>query len=272
MQVYARNSEDKKISVHSAERGRDYFCLECSGRMRVRMGRSLKAHFYHLSSEKNCRQAAKSEEHLFLQKLIQQQIGFTETVEEMRFCEINRVADVAWPEKKCVFEVQCSPIREEVAIQRTKDYEALGWEVIWILHEKSFNHARLSGLELFLQTKTHYFTDGKRIYDQCHIIEDGKRKLRSKKVFLNVATMEPFPSQPVIREHPLVLQNRASLWKYYACGDHLWIGYTQKDDEWQNNMQLLKKCETKQKRLRRLRPLFLYIRSLWHFILERSCH
>lgn len=271
MQLYARNSEDKKISVHSAERGKDYFCLECSSRMRVRMGRSLKAHFYHLSSEKNCRQAGKSEEHLFLQKFIQQQIGTYETVEEMRFPEIQRVADVAWPEKKCVFEVQCSPIREEVAIQRTLDYESIGWNVIWILHEKSFNNYRLTGLELFLQTRTHYFTDGQRMYDQLHVVQAEKRKFGSKKVFVNIAAIEPFLPQKKKMGHPEALHVRAAYWKYSAEGDHLWMGYTQPDDAWQENMRRLIKVEARQRRGAIFQPLFAHLRAFWHFILERSC-
>lgn len=272
MQVYARDRENKKVSIHLAARGQDYHCLECGSRVRARMGTSLKAHFYHLSSDKACRQAAKSEEHLYLQKLISQQIGQSLTVEEMRFDTIGRVADVAWLEMKCVFEVQCSPISGELLQSRTEDYESLGWEVIWIFHEKNFLKKKLTQAERSVQNKTHYYTDGKRIYDVLQVTENGTRQFVAKSDSIQVDTLRPFAVGAIGCTYPQLILTRASSWKYFAMSDYLWNALHADSEEWQGVLRVLWYYDKKQTKNALVRPTIQTFRALWHFVLERSCH
>ncbi len=82
-----------------------------------------------------------------------------EAILERRFPEIGRIADVAVPEWRVVFEVQCSPLSVKEAISRIADYRSIGWECIWILHVVQFNRARLSITERHLSPYIFYYTD-----------------------------------------------------------------------------------------------------------------
>src|SRR5262249_32635390 len=150
MQLYALDAKSKRIFAHSAARGVDYFCHECQGRLRLRGGGRIKVHFFHLGSKESCRQAGKSEAHLLVQNTICRQIGLDFGCQEVRFEAIGRIADVCWHEKKYIFEVQCSPISAEEVQARTEAYESLGFQVIWVLHDKTFKRRIVSPAELYL--------------------------------------------------------------------------------------------------------------------------
>ncbi len=97
----------------------------------------------------------------------------------------GHIADIYWPEKKIVFEVQCSPISYEAAKKRTEDLEKLGLTVIWILHQKTFNKKHLSPSELyFVKQRRSYYTNLSQagegwVFDQEEAISDFKRLAKS---------------------------------------------------------------------------------------------
>ena len=97
----------------------------------------------------------------------------------------GHIADIFWPEKKIVFEVQCSPISYEAAKKRTEDLEKLGLSVIWILHQKTFNKKYLSPSELyFVKKRRSYYTNISQagegwVFDQEEAISDFKRLAKS---------------------------------------------------------------------------------------------
>lgn len=276
MQLYAQDAAGKRIFVRDAKRGQDYFCLECEARVRARSGANLRAHFFHSRLQRSCRQAGKSASHIAVQRLIREQIGQERTIEEMRFGEIGRVADVAWPEKKWLFEVQCSPISALEVEERMRDYARLGYQVIWILHDKTFNRRLLAAAELFLQSKTHYFTDGLSIYDECQLIWQHQRAVRSCRAIVNLETMSEIQFQTLHSAIPKALQQRLVSWTHFADADHLWSACKTHDESWLLHMQKLAQRERSLNRkfslLQPLERIFIGIRSLWHFILERSCY
>lgn len=180
MQLYAFNKERQVIFARNASRQLDYFCPECSAIVRLRGGLHRQNHFYHLQTVENCRQSGKSIEHLNVQLFFLSILPAGECDLEKRFPEISRIADVFWINKKIVFEIQCSPISRQEVQERNQDYHRLGFEVIWILHDKRYNQKRLTAAEDFLHYRPHYFTNIDEngagiIYDQFSILEKGFR-------------------------------------------------------------------------------------------------
>lgn len=103
---------------------------------------------------------------------------------ELEYALPGHIADVAWLEKKIVFEIQCSPLPLFEARRRNEDYAALGFSVVWILHQSLFNRKILSSTELYLRTLPCYYTNiasqgHGMIYDQFDCLKGKWRKLRS---------------------------------------------------------------------------------------------
>lgn len=272
MQLYALDAQSQRIFAHRASRGADYFCPECRGRLRLRGGGRMKVHFFHLSSKENCRQSGKSEAHLLIQNFICRELGLDLESQEVRFEAIGRIADVCWQEKRCIFEVQCSPIAEEEVVQRTLAYESQGYSVIWILHDKTFKKRRISSAELYLQSRTHYFTDitsfQGAIYDECHLIIGRRRALASVSRPVQLRTLQLAPKGGKAR--PEVIEKRLKNWSHQAEGDLL---SSLHDEEVKASLRRLADFEARfKKRSPRLLRYFVQgLRALWHFILEQSC-
>ncbi len=185
MQLFALDSSNILISASEATKHRDYRCLECSKEVRRRGGSHRQDHFYHLKPDPSCRQSQKSAAHLQLQQAIACQLPPGEGVLERRFPEIARIADVAWEARRLIFEVQCSPITAAEVQQRNADYARIGYQVIWILHERQYNRVKASAAEIFLDKQPHYYTnmDGEGrglIFDQLQIIHRGSRRYKKR--------------------------------------------------------------------------------------------
>lgn len=177
------SDEGNRVFAGEAEKGRDYTCPECGGFLRLRKGRLRTPHFYHTRGSSTCSLSGKSATHLALQEHLLRLLANEGAVLEHPFPEIGRIADVACLTTKKIFEIQCSPLSLEEAERRTGAYEAIGYTVIWILHEKSFNRHRLSPAERFLRGRGAYFSDFTQkgegaIYDQIEELV-GKRRVRA---------------------------------------------------------------------------------------------
>lgn len=159
MQLFAYDNHKNLVSARNAVKQHDYFCLECAAVVRLRAGIHRQAHYYHLTSDKSCRQNGKSMEHLQVQFAIKNLLPEEESFLEYRFPIINRVADVVWLSKKLVFEVQCSFITAQEVKERNRDYETQGFQPVWILHDRRYNQKRRSAAEQFLHEHPHYFTN-----------------------------------------------------------------------------------------------------------------
>ncbi len=225
MQLYALEN-DFPIAASKAEKGKDYLCPECRAQVRLRGGPSRQTHFYHLALPKSCRQHQKSEEHLQLQIRLVAAIGNGAQI-EARFDPIQRIADVAWHAKKIVFEIQRSPISLEEVKERNLDYQSVGYEVIWILHDAQFNKRTLQAAENFLRTTPCYYTNIDKlgvgiVYDQFEVIEGNRRNFKGPPLSVapeKIATMPQIASPDM--ELPQILLSRLQNWKCYAQGDLL---------------------------------------------------
>lgn len=190
MQLFARNQNDSVLSASQAEAGVNYKCLECDEIVRVRGGKQRVRHFYHRRRSRRCRQKGKSLTHLRIQERLEALIPNSQL--EHPFPTIGRIADVYWPEKNIIYEVQCSPITAEEVAARNADYNRLGLTVVWILHDRRFNRRHLTAAEHFLHDKPHYFTNidssgAGSFYDQKKIARQGRvlRRTRRFPVQLN---------------------------------------------------------------------------------------
>src|SRR5687767_12314803 len=156
MQIHALDETTRIVTARQAIRHRTYYCFECQEAVKVRQGLHRQAHFYHLSPNRHCSQHRKSAIHLQLQQRFLHLLPPGECQLERPFKRIHRIADVVWEPQKIVFEIQCSPISLEEVQKRNADYASLGYQVVWILHTKTFNQQRLSAAELYLRTTPCY--------------------------------------------------------------------------------------------------------------------
>lgn len=179
MQLYAYDPLGHLIFSYHAKRQQNYCCLECGSIVRLREGHIRKPHFYHLTKT-SCRQSEKSLTHLQLQIYLKQNLPENEASLEHRFPDIRRIADVAWHPQKIIFEIQCSPMTKEEMEARVESYKSVGYQVVWVLHDRQFNKWRLSAMESGLLEIPHYYTNmdekGKGlIYEQWRHIDKGIR-------------------------------------------------------------------------------------------------
>lgn len=247
MQIFALE-KNELVGAFGAERGKNYFCPECGWPVRIKAGPMRSSHFFHIKRPPRCRQAQKGPIHLRLQRYIR--YLFEEEAEmEKRFDPINRIADVACTVSKKIYEIQYSPISLEEAKARCRDYESLGFQVIWILHEDRFNRRKKSPAERFLQTKTCYYTNMDKegngvIYDTLPNL--GKKPINLRKSY-------PLP----VRSWPPLLSHR-TLRPLFHEGDFF-------DLALKKRLPLPKKPE---KIFTKIKEGYL---ALLHMLLERSC-
>lgn len=193
MQLFALTSENELVAASQAQKKQQYFCMECGKPVRLRGGEHRKDHFYHLKPDPACRQSQKSITHLQVQWYLFRLLNGEDVVLERRFPEISRIADVVWENQKLVFEVQCSPITKKEVEARNRDYGSIGYQVVWILHEKRFFRRQVSAAEVWLQEHPHYYTsfDSEgvgEIYDQLHLISHCIRHFSTPKTTVNLAS------------------------------------------------------------------------------------
>jgi competence protein CoiA len=227
VQLHAFDSDGKLISARQAFRHTDYYCLECEQLVRMRGGPQRRCHFYHLEPTLFCRQHQKGPIHLQLQSYFLQQLPPGDCSLELPFPSIRRIADVAWLSQKIIFEIQCSPISAQEVLARNRDYQSLGWTVIWILHDQRYNQVRLSAAEIALRSSPYFFSNMNDlgsgiIYDQFDICEQGIRHKRLPPLPINLKGEIRNHLKQDMSPYPLILLNqRTSYWKLSLDGDLL---------------------------------------------------
>lgn len=225
MQLYALNSQGRIIHARQAVKQMDYFCLECRQNIRLRGGPYRQSHFYHLEPTPSCRQSQKGLIHLQLQTYFMQQLSPEDCQLEVRFPSIQRIADVVWPSQKIIFEIQYSPISGQEVLARNRDYQKMGWQVIWILHDHRYNQTRLSAAEMALRSAPHFFSNmnasGEGIlYDQFDICHQGIRieRLPPLPLTIHKQSIQQIPTASWTLK---LLKERALTWNLSLEGDLL---------------------------------------------------
>lgn len=224
MQLYAFDLEGQLISARQAFKQTDYQCLECQQIVHLRGGPQRQRHFYHLEPTPFCRQHQKGAIHLQLQSYFLQQLPFGDCQLECSFPSIRRIADVVWLSEKIIFEIQCSPITPHEVLARNRDYQQLGWKVIWILHDQRYNQLRLSAAELALRSSPHFFTNMDRlgsgiIYDQFDFCENGVRLKRLPPLPIDIRERFWVESMKVQSFPLILLEQRIKTWSLSFAGD-----------------------------------------------------
>jgi competence protein CoiA len=223
MQLYAWDVNRRLTSASKAQKHQDYFCVECQGIIRLRGGLHRQKHFYHLKPDFSCRLSGKSMAHLQIQCFLQNH--FPDCHLEIKFPEINRIADVVWDSQKLIFEIQCSGISAEEVKQRNCDYKRMGYQVVWILHDNFYNQRRLTAAELFLRGSPFYFTSmdayGSGIfYDQLDVIHKGLRRYIQTPLTVDLRFPKTVVKDLINSQHPpQFLRQRIEQWPLSFKGD-----------------------------------------------------
>lgn len=125
-----------------------------------------------------------SQLHLRVQQKIKRMIQDPTLKLEHAFA--HRRADIFWEKEKLVFEIQCSFISLNEVKRRCRDYKKMGLEVVWILHEKTFNKYHCRDAELFLRRRGRcYYTNISQhgdglVYDQEEALFFNKRHAKER--------------------------------------------------------------------------------------------
>ena len=248
MQLYAFDLNGGVVSASRAHRKTDYHCLECQQIVRLRGGPHRQSHFFHIEPTPFCRQHQKGAIHLQLQSYFHHHLPQGDCQLECPFPEIGRIADVAWQSEKIVFEIQCSPISAEEVMERNRDYQMVGWQVVWILHDNRYNQFRLSGAELALRSSPHFFSNMNAsgngiIYDQFDICDKGLRfkRLPPFRVKITEFKRVPFTNQEENFSSLLLLKERLATWKLSFNGDLLSSFYENRELEIWNEARKLER-------------------------------
>lgn len=275
MQLYALDFNKQLVNANQATKKVNYFCLECQSFVRLRAGLHRQSHFYHLQPTIFCRQHQKGAVHLHLQNHLIQNLPIGEVTLECSFQSIRRVADAAWHPQKIIFEVQCSSISAEEVLQRNADYKKIGWQVIWILHDKRYNQLRLSAAEIVLKQTPHFYSNMNKqgkgiIYDQFEICQQGKRMVRLAPLPIQIQSFYPFHRSL----ENLHFYHHRLKWGFYFKGDLLYLELNALD------CLYIKQALAYEKKF--LAPPLIFkekiksklkqgLNTLWHLILERVC-
>lgn len=136
----ARDNNGKVILARDVEKnGQRFFCPECGEELILKKGKINVHHFAHKANTSCSWGAGESEEHLLAKLKIYdnlKDLGYDVGVEVKTG---NRIADVFCYDLGCVFEFQRSRITTEEYQQRTDDYYADGYNVVWLFSESNSN-------------------------------------------------------------------------------------------------------------------------------------
>lgn len=91
--------------------------------------------------------------HYCIAKAVKMQLANHDVSVEVRFTQINRIADLVWQQRKVIFEIQCSFIEPKEVLARIKDYESIGYDVIWLLDDAKFNQTYLTKAEVLMRDR-----------------------------------------------------------------------------------------------------------------------
>ncbi len=215
MALYAVDDDDLIFAAH-AEAGKTYWCLDCFGPVKRRLGRQRFPHFFHTQPAPSCRLYSKTEDHLLAQLQLQRHFPPGALQIERPFLNISRVADLCWENEKIVFEVQCSPLSETEAQKRTEDYRSQGYEAVWLLDDKRYNGRILRPAEAYLRRQATYYLRLKpglfsEYYDQFEVFSEGRRTKKGRKLPIDLQKVrrkfpiqkETFPQQIVQMGSPI---------------------------------------------------------------------
>jgi competence protein CoiA len=196
VQLIAIDDLGRRVIAPKAQKKINYRCPECRGVVRLRCGPRVQAHFYHHHKPQRCAHRKKSLAHLHNQLYLAEKIP--EAILEHPFPSIGRIADVFWPSRNLVFEIQCSAMTAIEAEKRENDYQSLGLDLVWILHEARFNRRRLTAVEYFFLSCTTYYTSIRNsgsgaIYDQFEIVRGDKRCFHGARFPIDPSS--PYPLQ-----------------------------------------------------------------------------
>lgn len=180
-------------------------CPHCETAVRYRNGDTNKAHFAH-ESLNNCPYsgASESKEHIGMKRNLSNFLKKKYpdlNIELEKTLVPNRRADMVIHDEKQTFvvEFQASSIKVDEMVQRTKDYNNLGYPVLWIFHINMFSHNDFPNEDIrrvtpYAAIKMHeldslFVMNNKGLIKKCSLSEhkDNTKKVYKRK-FLHMKT------------------------------------------------------------------------------------
>ena len=121
--------------------------------------------------------------------------------------------------KKIIFEIQYSPISLTEVQKRNYDYTSLGFQVIWIMHDRHYNQKILRPAELYLRKTLSLYTSITSFglgffYDQLEFFHGNVRIYKSAPFQVDHLIPRKRPQLPL--RFPKTLKTRLP---YYFVGD-----------------------------------------------------
>lgn len=216
MLKFAFDAKRHIIPISRAQKNIFYTCIECGKKLIPKL-KAKSPHYAH-AQQGACRQKGTSLTHTQTQRSVQALFPCGTCFLEHPFPKLGRIADVYYPKRKLIFEIQCSPISIEEVEKRNADYSSLGIQVIWILHASRYNPRMPGSLQKNIQHIPFYYSciDEKQkgfIFD-LHPI--------SKKVLqVDLAAQPKRPKFFITKKHPLETLRRKK-WALSFRGDLIW--------------------------------------------------
>ncbi|OGN62324.1 MAG: hypothetical protein A3F09_04625 [Chlamydiae bacterium RIFCSPHIGHO2_12_FULL_49_11] len=103
-------------------------------------------------------------------------------------------ADLLWPEKRLVIEIQISPITKEEVKDRTLCFASYGYDTLWLLHPRRYNQKFLKPEEGALRFASSYFilptAADVHVFDQSEQFRGRLRTYRSPPLLLDLNLLE----------------------------------------------------------------------------------
>lgn len=125
-----------------------FTCPACGAAVRLKKGRIIRPHFAHISLS-HCQYLTENEsnEHLRLKAGLYRSLSRSETAEvEAYLPDLNQIADIL-VNKRLALEIQCSQLPIKRLEQRSRAYQANGYQVRWLLGKRLWLQKRLTGLQ-----------------------------------------------------------------------------------------------------------------------------
>ncbi|UDM32455.1 competence protein CoiA [Lentilactobacillus laojiaonis] len=213
MILIAKQVKDQCLVVaNQASKHEKYICPNCQEIVTLRQGTIKISHFAH-QKDSNCTKLSENESraHLLGKLFIYQSYVKLDShiALEVVFKDIEQRADVCLPQCNLIIEYQCSPIKFDKLLKRTKGYQKMGYTVLWLLGDpyvrQKINKHLLAKFAHFSEKLgiylMYYETTSRKLYLRYNIIEKNSKLIYQEKRFLNINAFYQFKQSMHIHEY-----------------------------------------------------------------------
>jgi competence CoiA-like predicted nuclease len=190
----AEDFNHNSIMAWKADGQENYFCPECGGLVILKHGLLVCPHFAH-KSETCGYGVGESKRHIEMKYQIAMIFQHFSMDVEVRLLAGKRRADVVLLDQKVVIECQASSISLQELLERTRDYNSIGYSLLWVFDGKRLDKPRVPAEISHWQRenygKSYFLTAGGELAC-CHISYTTKTKM-SRADYFTISNFNPIP-------------------------------------------------------------------------------